>query len=1744
MVRIFAAVCLAVVLAVQFPIHPDVPTSPSDRSDLPPVTFRTDATFEEVVAAGAQTVEPYGAFSIARGPPESLRRLQERGRYAESYAGAARLGMLGGPLEIATLAERPSAGWNVDGGGQSVGVVHFHGPIKSAWRDELASRGLSILRYLPHDAFIVRGAPSDIEGVRSVPAVDWVGPYASAWKIRPALARDGLIDVRIVVFPGASPESIVAWLAHRGVSTASGTGSSIAGSFGSGDFRWVRARIPSGLVTALAALPSVEFIDAVNPVHTWNDQTAWVLQTNATNNERYWSFGLDATGQVIGIADTGLDYDGGVFRESTGTIVSGDIYNTTAAGRRKVVRYLNMGVLTGQLTWPGGGEAWDPASIRDCPNGHGTGVASTLAGNDNGIGDSSNDGNALFGKIYMQDLGGLQGAPCGSFGSGETLVYVPENYEDLFGPAGLVYHDPVAPVRIHSDSWGSDSNVYDVQARMVDAFVWSHPDLTIVFAVGNCIAVGCPSAGSIGTPGTAKNILSVGGAYNPDNGPLFDHNDLVPESSRGPTLDGRIKPTIVTVFDGDSAMSDGDPRSNVTAPPERHWAGTSYSTPAAAAAAAIVRQYFTQGWYPAGAPVAADAFSPSAALVRAMMIASGVRITGSGIVSRTPSDTWPNNEQGFGRVLLSTVLPIAAAGDTFRTQVVDGTGGLLTGDEATYTFHVASPGPVKFVLTWSDYPGTLGAAKALVNDLDLEVTAPDGTKYRGNRFGPFAQGQSVPGGAFDTTNVEEAVILRTAMAGDWTVRAIASNVPVGPQPFALVATGSVDPAYGRMMLNRASYSERDTIDVAVEDSGAASVVVKVSSEIEPGGENVILTQAAADALWRGSITTSFGNATADGVLQVREGDVITAVYQDLSPAHVTTATAMVLASGPSVRDVRVTDISATGATIRWTTNEPATTEVRYGTSPTPLPFSEALSELRISHAIALTRLSADTVYYFEARSRGRHGNLTTEANGGLGHRFQTPPPGDVLLVVGGDSFPPEREASYAAALGGTGWTWSRWRVAELGLPNLLDLRDRRAVIWQTGLEQYPPFNASARALIKSYLDSGGRLLVSSHDTAWTLGDTSSPLASPFATAETVAWVRGVLKASFTCDPATITRLRGVGSDPVSGSYTGGVGYTAHRDGGADDQISPVSAGGTANAMWTDVNADTLCANQNVPAGLRWVAASANGTSGGSWGGTPSRLAYFAFEVTGIDATATDLNPQSATRRAILDAALRWLVSDSNSSLDRDHPDVNVTAPNGGVFSGSSIRIDWTAAAYGAGISIANFTLDVSADGGQSWNQIANVSGSTRTFTWNLGSAMNGHRYLVRITAHDSGTPSLRATDVTDTTLTLRRAGGDTQGPILWAGSVRVAPRPPGAALLATFNATADDRSFGGSRIAAAELFFRPTQPTPADTGKGRPMSPADGTFNAVVENVTWRGGLPIPPGAANCTWVHAKDSNGTWGPFASTCFVAIFDGPDSVVPAFALPDSVRIVNASQDLRVEWPPAWDEGLYGGTVAYRVFRATSPGGASVDASGPIPSNGSARYTFVDPGRGADASDYFYRIETVDAANNRANSTVLAAKIRVPFGSGLNLIGLPLQPTDPAFGVLAVGRPWSAAWSYDGCATGFPWSSALPSDGAGFAVPAGRGVWVNGTAADGIVALGVIAEIFQVRLCVGWNLIALPGLTTALTVASLRASTGAVRVMGFDPSGPYHLRDLGATEAIVAGRGYWIYVPSEVFWTGPGW
>ena len=112
---------------------------------------------------------------------------------------------------------------------------------------------------------------------------------------------------------------------------------------------------------------------------------------------------------------------------------------------------------------------------------------------------------------------------------------------------------------------------------------------------------------------------------------------------------------------------------------------------------------------------------------------------------------------------------------------------LTTGGSQSYSYESCGASTFKVTLVWTDYPGATLAAKELVNDLDLVVTAPDGaTTYRGN---VFSNGWSTTGGSADRTNNVESVYLQAPAAGAWTITVSGYNVPngsSGKQGYALV----------------------------------------------------------------------------------------------------------------------------------------------------------------------------------------------------------------------------------------------------------------------------------------------------------------------------------------------------------------------------------------------------------------------------------------------------------------------------------------------------------------------------------------------------------------------------------------------------------------------------------------------------------------------------------------------------------------------------------------------------------------------------------------------------------------------------------------------------------------------------------------------------------------------------------------------------------------------------------------------
>ena len=175
----------------------------------------------------------------------------------------------------------------------------------------------------------------------------------------------------------------------------------------------------------------------------------------------------------------------------------------------------------------------------------------------------------------------------------------------------------------------------------------------VVFAAGNDGEKGysneCPiiyREGSVYSPASAKNVLSVGSVYNSPS-----YNDIRASfSCMGPTSDGRIKPDILAPgVNIDSAGSSGEQEETCRLAVK---SGTSMSTPIVAATASLFSQYLQEGFYPTGEAVPENGFIPTAATLKAMVIHSGQSIRGEGnpLFPKTISTPLPDNHQGFGRM--------------------------------------------------------------------------------------------------------------------------------------------------------------------------------------------------------------------------------------------------------------------------------------------------------------------------------------------------------------------------------------------------------------------------------------------------------------------------------------------------------------------------------------------------------------------------------------------------------------------------------------------------------------------------------------------------------------------------------------------------------------------------------------------------------------------------------------------------------------------------------------------------------------------------------------------------------------------------------------------------------------------------------------------------------------------------------------------------------------------------------------
>ncbi len=656
---------------------------------------------------------------------------------------------------------------------KDVFVLQYKNAITEADKKELQSQGVSIYRYVPEDALIVRASETQLvallQNPKSSPRFNGFIAYQGSMKLSPLLPTFSVLStghmspVAILTFTADDARAVLSYLraSDPNFQVLDFTGTTLS------------VKMSDSLIPNLAQISGVEFVqiiekmqpmnmllEAANPDPTpkpagdYTDLSGFESGTKAMNFEAIWALGYHGEGQIAGMADTGLD--------------TGNIATMNADFKGAVLSGKFYGV---------GSKSWED------PMGHGTHVSGSVVSR----------GITSGGKIK----GGANQAQYFPEAMWSPLVdnlTVPPQLSTLFNDAYA------AGVRVHTNSWGSARSVgvYDAMAQQVDQFMWDHPDFLIMFAAGNS-GVDMDKDGkidpnSIGSPGTAKNILTVGASENllsvggiqkkvselrtaKDTWPaepiwsskISDNLDGVAMfSSRGPTTDGRIKPEIVAP--GTNILSDRS--HNPTA--ETLWGaynddyvysgGTSMSTPLAAGAATVARQYIIKNF---------NIANPSAALVKATLMHTAHEMF-PGQYGTGPTQELqrrPNSDEGFGRVDMAQVAQLKTAGAHLQEAAV------AQDEEYSQAVQVTN-GHLLANLVYTDSPGTPSAGAALVNDLSLEVSGPVG-------------GASKVYASRDAINNNEVQELSDLPNGTYKISVKGTKIPMGKdgkQAFALVYT--------------------------------------------------------------------------------------------------------------------------------------------------------------------------------------------------------------------------------------------------------------------------------------------------------------------------------------------------------------------------------------------------------------------------------------------------------------------------------------------------------------------------------------------------------------------------------------------------------------------------------------------------------------------------------------------------------------------------------------------------------------------------------------------------------------------------------------------------------------------------------------------------------------------------------------------------------------------------------------------
>ena len=701
--------------------------------------------------------------------------------------------------------------------GATLQLVHFVGPLKNEWLEAIKATGSIPVHYVANNAYLVW---TDAEGRNQLDNLGKTGqfvqfslPYQPYFKLgRTLLPRVTEADSSEEIVP-----TVIQLYQHDGLSETRSfierrTISSLAPDQPILNYINVYAEIRVVDMADIARRPDVVWLGERVEPEMLDEVQAQIVAGNLSPDQS----GADAPGYLAWLDSFGFsqdpnDYpivdvvDDGI---GNGAVNSGDATLHQFGISANVTRLAYVDNCTGATD--GGG-----------PDGHGHINTSIVGGYDTRAG------------FPFRDLDGYQrGQGINPYGRlAGTRIFGPDFSLSNCGgtETGLIKNSQDNGAQITSNSWGapvngdydSASQAFDVGVRDADLSQPGNQAMIMIFAAGN----DGPEGNTIGSPGTAKNVITVGASENnrptDDNGNWIDGcgtgptganstMDIIDFSSRGPAQGDRNKPEIVapgTHIQGTASTNNNYSGTGVCdkfRPAGQTIfaasSGTSHSTPAVAGVTSLY-YYWLQNAY---------GITPSPALMKAYLIAHPTYLTGV-----DANDNLPSNEQGYGMPNMGLAFDDTPRYIIDQTNIFDN-----SGETWSLNVHAADVNkPVRLVLAYTDAAGpAFGNPK--INDLNLTAEIGDSI-YRGNIF----SGQwSTSGGTADTNNNYEAIFLPSGTTDPISVTVTAFNIAGDgipnsgddtDQDFALVCYNCTQQAPPQLVIAPASLSSIQVPDVQI-----------------------------------------------------------------------------------------------------------------------------------------------------------------------------------------------------------------------------------------------------------------------------------------------------------------------------------------------------------------------------------------------------------------------------------------------------------------------------------------------------------------------------------------------------------------------------------------------------------------------------------------------------------------------------------------------------------------------------------------------------------------------------------------------------------------------------------------------------------------------------------------------------------------------------------------------------------------